>query len=190
MEGWGSDALRHPRQAPFLADFDSAFAGADWSDAFIKGNGVVNGKVHPFDTLSTSIPYPPGDTALSTGEGSLDLFDAQPPGKDTLRAGDVLKLQGWLAGAAPKGIPAEAVFVTIDGQGGKTRFGSVKRVPRPDVVSAFGHASLLHSGFETNIGLFDLDGSYSLGLVYVKDGRWYRLQGLRRPLLVMGDAGR
>lgn len=179
-----------PDKRRFLADFDSAFTGADWSDAFIKGNGVVNGKVHPFDTLSTSIPYPPGDTASAAGEGSLDLFDGQPPGKDTLRAADVLRLQGWLAAAAPKGIPAEAVFVTIDGPGGITRFGPVKRVPRPDVVSAFGHASLLHSGFETNIGLLDLEGSYSLGLAYVKDGRWYRLQGLRRPLLVMRDAGR
>jgi len=127
---------------------------------------------------------------LSTGKGSLDLFDGQPPGKDTLRAGDVLRLQGWLAAAALKGIPAEAVFVTIDGPGGITRFGPVKRVPRPDVVSAFGHASLLHSGFETNIGLLDLEGACSLGLAYVKDGRWYRLQGLRRPLIVIADAGR
>jgi hypothetical protein len=109
--------------------------------------------VHPFDSLSTSIPYPPGDTALSTGEGSLDLFEGQPADKDTLRAGEVLRLQCWHVAEASKGIPAEAIFVTIDGQGGITRFGTVNRVPRPDLATAFGHTSLQHSGFRTWIAL-------------------------------------
>lgn len=173
-----------PDRRRFLSDFDSAFAGVGWSEAFIKGNGIVNGKVHPFDTLSANIPYPPGDAAFAAGEGGVDLFDGQPTGKDTLRASDMLRMQGWLAAIVHKGIPAEAVFVTIDGPDGITRFGNVKQVARPDLVSAFGHASLLHSGFETRIGLMDMEGAHTLGLAYVKDGRWYRYAGFRRPLLV------
>lgn len=173
-----------PDRRRFLSDFDSAFAGAAWGEAFIKGNGIVNGKAHPFDTLSATIPYPPGDAALAAGEGSLDLFDGQPTGKDTLRASDMLRMQGWLAAKAPKGIPAEAVFVTIDGPDGITRFGNVKQVARPDLVSGFGHSSLLHSGFETRIGLMGMEGAHTLGLAYVKGGRWYRYPGFRRTLLV------
>lgn len=176
--------LRIPDKDRFLDMFDSAFSDQPWSPAFIRKNRIEGGRVHLFDTLASIAPLPFGGMAAAQADGWLETVNGLPAEGDTLTSGRFLKVSGWLAADPRKGLPAEDIFLTLESDEGDLLLGKTNRMKRPDLVNRFGHSSLFRSGFETDLDLRRIQGMYTLGLAFVKDGKWYRYAGFRRPLLV------
>ncbi len=176
--------LRIPDKDRFLEIFDSAFSHQPWSSAFIRKNRIEGGRVHLFDTLASIAPLPFGGMAGPLADGVLEAVNGFPADGDTLTSGRFLKVSGWLAADPRKGLPAEDIFLTLESDEGDLLLSKTNRMKRPDLVNRFGHSSLFRSGFEIELDLRHLHGLYTLGLAYVKDGKWYRLPGTARTIIV------
>lgn len=177
-----------PDKGAFLSAFNAAHVGHRWSAAFIRMNKVVDGRVHLLDTLAGKPPYPEGVPVPMNGKFSLDVMNTAPGNGDTLRALGYLALKGWVATDTVRGRPADAVFVTVESPGQPIRFARAERWARPDVASHFGHASLRMAGFQANLSLSGLERHVTLGLAYLMDGRWHRIPGFRKLLVVEAES--
>lgn len=103
-------------------------------------------------------------------------------GGEPVRIQGWLELEGWLAADTLAGVVPDSVWLTLDRPGEPTQVGRLDRVSRPDVATYFGKPGLTRSGFRGVIYLPALEGSYQLGLVYLLDGRWYRMAGVQQPI--------
>ena len=173
-----------PDKAAFLAAFNEAHVGHRWSDAFMRKNRVADGRISILDTLTEEMPFPEGGPAPWAGKSTLDATNAWTGGGDTLRSGEILALQGWLVVDREKGLVPDEVYVTLQTPGRPIRFGRAEREPRPDLAHYFRRPSLRDAGFNAILNMWGVGPEAVLGLAYVRDGRWHRVPGFRRTLVV------
>ncbi|NDC76696.1 MAG: hypothetical protein EBZ67_02285 [Chitinophagia bacterium] len=182
-EGW-IRVIRIPDKDRFLELFDSTFAHQAWSPAFIQKNRIVRGRVHLFDTVSHTAPFPFGGTSDVQAITHLDDVNGLPADADTLASGRFLKLSGWLAADASKGLTADTILITLEDGEGRIQVGRTTRTGRPDLLNNAGQSSLFLTGFNAELDLRRIHGTYTLDFTFVKEGKWYRIPGGSRKLMV------
>ena len=151
--------LETPNSGYLTPTFD-----AQWIEVPIK-----QFKLQPFDrpvALPSGVEY----AEPLNCDGSIDASNEQNPIPASIRASGILRLQGWLAASASDGRLTDRTFVTVTDSFGQIRFAPTHLQHRPDVATAYGHASLTESGFESKLDLSDLRGKYMLGLAQQQGG--------------------
>jgi hypothetical protein len=176
--------LRIPDKDRFLEIFDSTFAHQPWSPAFIEKNRIVGGRVHLYDTISATAPFPFGGTTDVQAIAHLDDVNGLPADADTLASGRLLKLSGWLAADAREDLPTDTILITLEDSEGKLLMGRTDCKRRQELVKYAGQPSLFFTGFKAELDLRRIHGTYTLDFAFVKDGKWYRIAGGSRMLMV------
>jgi hypothetical protein len=83
---------------------------------------------------------------------------------------DRLTVEGWTVISAKNGIAPERVFLTLSNM--NQRLYTIARlVPRPDVNTALGQPRMHDSGFKAALDVSNLEGSYTLGISRVYQGK-------------------
>jgi hypothetical protein len=142
-----------------------------WVKVHVPG---VHTKDVILDHVLTSIPDI--NTNIETAcDGSIDSISGAPPDPSKLNfnALELLKIQGWLALSAKDGTLFDKTFVTLTDINGKRIFISTNGQVRDDVGAAFKKASLNAAGYNTQIDLSMLNGTYTLGMGGVHNHEFY-----------------
>lgn len=145
------------------------------------------------DGFRISVPYPrmPAFATADAGEGQgltayhVECLDGAPcESRDTLRIDGVLAFEGWLAADTLAGRTADSVSAILERAGEPVLSAPLVGRARSDVSAYFQKAGLLRSGFHGQVDMRGLQGRYRLGMAYLADGRWHRLPGFQKIVIV------
>ncbi len=101
--------------------------------------------------------------------GNIDQINGATAPR-TADAAKVLVVNGWVAGPTEQANLPDEVLIALKPQSGPTVYGSTHRIKRPDVGAYFKIPEMENAGFETNMDLSGLEGTYTLGLAVEKNG--------------------
>lgn len=118
------------------------------------------------------------------GNGHIDSVNGVPLVNRRITIGDVLSVRGWFAASVKQGILPKKVFITLSNKE-TVLFTQTHSYFRPDVAEAYNKVSLHNAGFKINLKIPEkVAGNYTIGLVYEKEGKYYKHSGFDVPITI------
>lgn len=153
-----------------------------WVKVHIPG---VHTKNSINDHVLTSIPDVTTSVEIAC-DGSIDSINGAAPAtsKRSFNAMELLKVYGWLALSTKDGTLFDKTFVTLTDISGKRIFISTNGQTRDDVGAAFKKTSLKAAGYNTQINLSMLNGTYTLGMGGVHNDEFYSCSQYTIPVTI------
>jgi hypothetical protein len=124
-------------------------------------------------------------SSTKEGFGSISAINGERvTDKIDLRVSRILSVRGWFALSVEKNVMPESIYLFLS-DNNNTFYIKTETYIRQDVANYFNKPFLRHTGFKVDLKLPEkLKGEYRLGLVYQKEGKFYKFTKLRKNIII------